>query len=106
MSKEFVDISKVFLDLCDALKRDREQVFVSFKICQRRSFLRWEVARLSHDVQRPVQIRVDKYAIFRLVEPPFDASPTERIRRFLLTLLELSVSRNEIAIQKTRLRGQ
>ena len=64
-----------------------------------------EVARLAHNVQRSVQIRVDKYAIFCSIETPFNAGATERIRRFLLTLLELSVSRNEIAIQKTRLRG-
>ena len=94
-----------FLDLCDALKRDWKQMFISLEICQRRSFLRWEVARLTHNVQRTVQIRVDKYAIFCSIEPPFDAGATELVGGFLLAFFELSVGRDEIVVQKTRLGG-
>ena len=66
---------------------------VPFEICKRRSILRWEVARLAHDVQRSVQIRVDKYAIFCSIQSAFDAGATERIRQFLLALLRLAVGR-------------
>ena len=73
-------------------------MFVSFEICQRRSFLRWDVARFSHDVQRTVQIRVNKYTIFCSIQSAFDTRPTELIGRFLLAFLALSVGRDEIVV--------
>ena len=62
-----------------------------------------EISRLSHDVQRPVQIGVDEYAVFRLVKPTLLPIPAEFVGRFRLAFLRFTAGRDRVIVEEARL---
>lgn len=99
----YVEITLVLVGLRAQIERNRTNVRVTREICQRRSFLRREISRLSHDVQRPVQIGVDEYAVFRLVKPTLLPIPAEFVGRFRLAFLRFTVGRDRVIVEEARL---